>query len=981
MSLTSVIVEREIATIREVEEALARQVLYGGDIVTNLLEVSRLDEYALMSTIAETVGVPPAPPGELPRPSADAKRLVAAEVALERAIAPISVDEQGLMVAVAQPLAREVEQELTFALALPLVQRVAPLVRIRQALARDYGIPLDRRLQRLLSQIVSGGPRRPSSFPELRAPAVKAPPSPPSKAPPPPPAVKPPPRDSKAPKTLVRSAAPPPARPGPRRRGPLTFDVAAAEFEDAVERDTIFDLVFEFARQYFDYTALFIVQGEVAMGRDAFGDGAPRDKVARIGVPLDLPNLLTQARNDKGTVRAVPKKDGIDPVLMADLARSGTTECAVIPIVVRARVVALVFGDGGMTGIDIGGLTDVQKVVAHGVAAFERIIVRRKLQGASQPPRAEAAGRSSRPPPHTKVSEGRPPAAEELAAPIRDLMSEPASIVTATTREPPAIIVPPAPPAPVVSLSGVDAPPPANILQVRRHSGPPIPREEPEPQVQASRPPMTRKSSSAMRRAEAPPLDFASRPPSSLLSGDGPAGPEEAQLLEQIQGRPPPLPPAARRKSSRPPPLPPAAAQPAILPAPPPAQSPLAQTPREMPAVTHSKTDLSPPFLPAPTAEADRTPHAPNVFDLTATPTAPPVADTHEAAPAQPAVVSSKLPTRTLSSKGMPQSEQQISVAPHRPPSARTNDQSGLPSVIVDVASEWVALVQRVIERNDEEAEAELLRAGGQAMPTIMASFPGPILVEEARLVSGPLPRPAECGPVLRLIASQRRTALPFVLAHVEDPDIEKRFWATYLLTELVYPEAIDLVVKRALDEDPRVRAAGRLAARALAEAKPGAVVERLAAIARDRNEPLGRSVLAIEALEETREPLAVPVLLPLLMDPDDTVARATRAALATVSRQDFGPDPRNWHAWWGYNKERHRIEWLIDSLMHDQRSIRAAASEELKTLTKEYFGYYDDLPKRERERAQARFREWWSTAGRARFAARRRTETGLAAT
>jgi hypothetical protein len=53
---------------------------------------------------------------------------------------------------------------------------------------------------------------------------------------------------------------------------------------------------------------------------------------------------------------------------------------------------------------------------------------------------------------------------------------------------------------------------------------------------------------------------------------------------------------------------------------------------------------------------------------------------------------------------------------------------------------------------------------------------------------------------------------------------------------------------------------------------------------------------------------------------------------------------------------------------MHEQRSIRGLASDELRTLTKEYFGYYDDLPKRERERAQARYREWWESIGKVRF-------------
>ena len=169
MSLSTLIVQREIASIREVEEALARQVLYGGDLITNLLEVCRLDEAQLLPIVAESLGLPPAPPGELPRPGPEAMRLVAAEVAVQRNLAPLSVDRYGLVLAVAEPLKPDVEQELSFALALPISQKIAPLVRIRQALSRDYGVPLDRRLQRLLQKMTGTGPRTSSSFPPLRA--------------------------------------------------------------------------------------------------------------------------------------------------------------------------------------------------------------------------------------------------------------------------------------------------------------------------------------------------------------------------------------------------------------------------------------------------------------------------------------------------------------------------------------------------------------------------------------------------------------------------------------------------------------------------------------------------------------------------------------------------------------------------------------------------------------------------------------------
>ena len=275
--------------------------------------------------------------------------------------------------------------------------------------------------------------------------------------------------------------------------------------------------------------------------------------------------------------------------------------------------------------------------------------------------------------------------------------------------------------------------------------------------------------------------------------------------------------------------------------------------------------------------------------------------------------------------------------------------------------------MKKVLEGDDEEAESQLIRAGGAAMPAIMEQFPGPISVEPLTL-DATLPRVAECGPILRLVASQRRTAVPFVLSLVDHDDADKRFWATYLLTELVYPDAIDAAVRRVFDEDARVRRVARLAARALAESHPSAVVDRLSPTVQDKIGKKDHRMLAIDTLGETREPLAVLALVPVLSDKSSEIGAAARAALTTITRQDFGTDSRKWEAWWQQHKDHHRLEWLMDALTHEQASIRAAASEELKTITKEFFGYHSDLPKKEREKAQARYREWWKEVGRVRF-------------
>jgi hypothetical protein len=125
---------------------------------------------------------------------------------------------------------------------------------------------------------------------------------------------------------------------------------------------------------------------------------------------------------------------------------------------------------------------------------------------------------------------------------------------------------------------------------------------------------------------------------------------------------------------------------------------------------------------------------------------------------------------------------------------------------------------------------------------------------------------------------------------------------------------------------------------------------------------------MAIEAIADLREARAIPGLIRALESGSNEIRRSAHWALVVLTRQDFKDDPAFWEAWWLENSGRHRIEWLIDALMHAEQEIRRAAGDELKSSTKEYFGYYDDLSPRERERAQGRYRDWWNSKGKLRF-------------
>jgi len=309
----------------------------------------------------------------------------------------------------------------------------------------------------------------------------------------------------------------------------------------------------------------------------------------------------------------------------------------------------------------------------------------------------------------------------------------------------------------------------------------------------------------------------------------------------------------------------------------------------------------------------------------------------------------------------------QVAFPPRTPPTPHA-DGEALPSVIVDVSRELELLVERYLESSDDDfAEGELLREGHQAMPVLMARFPGPI-VREPDPSESVLPSASACGPVLRLIAMQRRVALPWVLEHVDSRNEEKRYWATFLLRELAYVDAIPRLVTRLIDVSDRVRRAARWATAGMARQHGEETARELGRVVRDPTVEGKKRLAMLEVLEEIREPLAVPTFIAVLNDDSEDIAIAARRALLVVARQDFARDTRRWTQWWNANSSRDRIEWLIDALVHESQAIRRAAGEELKAITKEYFGYYDDLPKRDRDRAQARYHEWWITEGRARF-------------
>jgi hypothetical protein len=315
-----------------------------------------------------------------------------------------------------------------------------------------------------------------------------------------------------------------------------------------------------------------------------------------------------------------------------------------------------------------------------------------------------------------------------------------------------------------------------------------------------------------------------------------------------------------------------------------------------------------------------------------------------------------------------PPRSRSVSVPARRPQPRHSSEEMRLPSVIVDVEEDIRELLQLVVA-GDVEAGDRVVELGEHAVGPLVAIFPGPI-TRELRRGTGEAPRASDCGPVLRALARIGPAAVPFLLVRTADADAKVRAWATRVLGEIPTLESARAVVRRFTDSDPDVRRAALAAGRLLqadSEART-AIRDGLCDLAAAPAQTKEIRHFAIEALADLRDARAVSRLIRLLEDRSSEILRSAGWALAVLARQDYGRDLSRWSDWWQRNGNRHRIEWLIDALMHDDANIRREAGDELKAITKEYFGYYDDLPKKERQKAQERYRDWWETKGKARF-------------
>lgn len=313
--LARILKDRGIITERQLQEAIQHQVLFGGRLGTSLYELGFITEERLTEALSKAHGVPCV--------SVDPRRIQPEVVALvSRATAarykifPYEVRGKTLFLLMVDPRDHVAVARIGYSMGYIVRTLVVPEFRMIQLLHDYYGV--DERWR----------------FTDTHRPE-KPPVVPPDK------------------------------------------EQAVQRLEQAETRDEVVEATLALCHHYFRRVVFFIVREPWLLGWTGAGEGMDPGLAQSLRIPLDQPSIFRAVGRDKTFFVGRLGPEAENERFLRQVGKRPNTNAALLPILVKGRVVNLIYGDAGPAGNVKASLGDLMILLQKVPRAYLRIIRRR----------------------------------------------------------------------------------------------------------------------------------------------------------------------------------------------------------------------------------------------------------------------------------------------------------------------------------------------------------------------------------------------------------------------------------------------------------------------------------------------------------------------------------------------------------------------------------------------------------------------------
>jgi hypothetical protein len=320
MKVGEALVRAGLITKEQLRQGLERQVIFGGRIGTNLVELKILKEADLVSFLSKYLKVPAVDPSMLLSADEETRACISREMAEKYKVVPFRKDRNRLHVASIDPRSMAAVDELRFITGYDVIPYVTSELRLLYALEKFYGLKRDLRYISIFDH-EDNAEEKPKDSEEGK-------------------------------KHLAR---------------------IKEQFADAKERDEIIGLILSETKKIASRAGIFILKGEKVTGWRGRGMDAENVEI-RIAQSSIFADVINRKNYYRGPLLKIP---GNEPLI--SLLFGTPQDCCMIPIQLREKVIAFLYLDNGNKSVLDAGLSYAHALVTMAAYSFEMSILRKKI--------------------------------------------------------------------------------------------------------------------------------------------------------------------------------------------------------------------------------------------------------------------------------------------------------------------------------------------------------------------------------------------------------------------------------------------------------------------------------------------------------------------------------------------------------------------------------------------------------------------------
>lgn len=364
------LIKDKVITEAQLDEAVQAQVIFGGKLGTNLVELNFISLSKLSEALSKEFNVPTIDHASIKPCSEKVLDLLGAKLASKYKCVPLALDASRLDILMENPADFAAIDDISFATSKRINPYVAPDLVVLRLMEKYYNIPQALRYIKLSDTATDS-----TEPPKKAEPVQSPPPQPPAPSPhideemldledlavpeileldglvPETPAIE-----------VAEAETQPPSAPIAEDEEEeileeievieelpeaLTLQEAIDRLGKVENRDELSQVVLAFALGYFKRAGLFLTRHDTAMGWDGMGGSVNRNGVQSIMLPLNAPSIFKTVYDTQAFyLGAVPKTQLNDRFLKL-MGGEKPNNVFLIPILFKGKVVNILYGDNG----------------------------------------------------------------------------------------------------------------------------------------------------------------------------------------------------------------------------------------------------------------------------------------------------------------------------------------------------------------------------------------------------------------------------------------------------------------------------------------------------------------------------------------------------------------------------------------------------------------------------------------------------------